>query len=136
MKRTASVMPPALRAEITADPEYLRCGLATYQHIFGSCGGRVTREHAIIFAGSKVQKKWAIPPCCAAHHGVDEYQDAGTEASKEVRVWMAVNRATDEELLEVSKAVDYIRMRSVLNAKYGVYVLPPIPQLQAGNKKI
>ena len=41
--------------------------------------------------------------------------------NKEINVWIALNRATDEELKKYSKAIDYIRMREVLNKKYGVY---------------
>lgn len=124
MKRTpANVMPPSLRKEINEDPEYTRCGL-TLPH---RCEGRITREHAIRFAGRKVQRKWAIPPLCAAGHGVDEYQDAGTEVPKDMREWMAYNRATDEELMEFPKG-NYIRERERLNKKYGPYVPPPIPE--------
>lgn len=116
-------MSPELRAEINADPEYLRCGL-TLPH---RCAGRITREHAIIYASKKVQAKWAIPPLCAAAHGVDEFQDAGTEVPKDMREWMAYNRATDEELAAFSKATpSYFFERDRLNKKYGVYVMPPV----------
>lgn len=128
MKHTHTVMSPSLRKDVAQDPEYTRCAILGMILLFGPCGGRVTREHAIIFAGRKVQEKWAIPPFCAAHHGVDLYQDAPTQARKDVRVWVALNRATDEELHAISKATNYIRERSRLNDKYGVYVPPPIPK--------
>lgn len=122
-------MSPALRKETGEDPEYLRCGLqGLLAPLIGPCGGRVTREHAIIFAGKKVQEKWAIIPCCAAHHGVDQYQDSPTMTHKEIRVWVALNRASEEELFRISKAVNYLREKDRLNAKYGVYVPPPIPK--------
>jgi hypothetical protein len=125
MKRGGSFMPVTVREDIGSDLEYSRCGI---QGLLGhTCAGRVTREHAIIHAGKKVQEKWAIVPLCASGHGVDFFQDAGTEVAKEVRVWMAVNRATDEELRKVSKVVSYFRERDRLNAKYGVYVAPAIP---------
>jgi len=129
MSRKGSVMSKGLRKDVGEDPEYSRCGLqGLLSGIIGPCGGRVTREHAMYFKGSKVQKKWAIPPICACHHGVDQYQDGPGEAPKIIRQWVALNRATDEELREVSKAVDYIRERDRLNAIYGKYVPPPIPQ--------
>lgn len=121
-------MSPSLRKDVEKDPEYTRCAIQGMILQFGPCGGRVTREHAIIFAGRKVQEKWAIPPFCAAHHGVDLYQDAPTQVLKDVRVWAAVNRATDEELRAVSKVVNYLRERDRLNSKYGIYVLPPVPK--------
>lgn len=119
-------MSPKVRKDVGNDTEYTRCGIPDG---FGPHGGRVTREHALIHAGKKIQEKWAIIPCCAAHHGVDAYQDASTETAKDVRVWVALNRASDEDLVRFSKAVNYIRMRSYLNDKYGSYVPPPIPKV-------
>lgn len=128
MKRGGSVMGESLRTEVGQDPEYTRCALKNILlSTIGPCGGRVTREHAIIFAGKKVQEKWAIIPCCAAHHGVDQYQDAPTQARKEIRVWVALNRATDEEIQSVSKVENYSRRKAFLNQKYGRYISPPIP---------
>lgn len=127
LKRGGSAMSAELRKALGIDPEYSRCAFTGIDHPAGECEGRVTREHALIYAGKKIQKRWAIIPCCAKHHGVDQFQDHGTLV-KEMNVWVALNRATDEELLEVSKAVDYIRERSFLNAKYGPYVLPKIPK--------
>lgn len=130
MKRGGSVMSSALRADIEKDLEYKRCALTgLLKNIISPCEGRVTREHALIHAGKKIQEKWAIPPICSSHHGVDGFQDAPTEVHKEIRVWVALNRATDDELVRHSKAVNYIRMRSYLNDKYGPYVPPPIPKV-------
>lgn len=125
MKRGGSVMSKSLREEVGIDPEYSRCALQGLQ--FGACGGRVTREHSLIHAERKIQERWAIIPCCAAHHGVDFFQDAPTEAPKDVRVWVALNRATDDELRPFSRVINYIRERARLNEKFGVYVPPPIP---------
>lgn len=124
MKRTYTVMPKKLREDIGNDPEYTRCALlGLLLPLIGPCEGRITREHAIYFAGKKFQTRWAIPPICAKHHGVDLFQDGGT-ASKEIRVWVALNRATTEELSRISRVVNYLRERDRLNAKYGPY-LPP-----------
>lgn len=135
MKRGQSVISKSVREEISNDPEYERCGLQNLLgELIGPCAGRVTREHALIYAGSKIQDKWAIIPCCAKHHGVDQFQDGPGEAPKEVRVWVALNRATDEELMKYSKAINYKRERDRLNTKYGIYVSPPIkkPLIQKG----
>lgn len=122
MKRGGSFMSKELREELAQDPEYSRCSLQGH----GECGGRITREHALIHAGKKIQERWAIIPLCAKHHNVDEYQDDKTMV-KEMNVWVALNRATDEELFRYSKAVNYIFVRERLNKKYGVYNPPPIP---------
>ena len=87
------------------------------RHADGGCAGRLTYEHTLIFGGRQIDEAWAIIILCSRHHGVNEYQDCG-DLQKEKNVWLALNQATDEELRAVSKAVDYIRLRKVLNEKY------------------
>jgi hypothetical protein len=129
MKQGGSVIPRAIRDDMGTDMEYTRCGLqGLLGELVGPCAGRVTREHAMYYGGSKVQERWAIIPCCAKHHGVDQFQDCPGQAPKEVREWVSLNRATDNELVAVSKAVNYLRRRDTLNEKYGVYVPPKIPR--------
>jgi hypothetical protein len=84
----------------------------------GHCSGRLTWEHTLIFAGRQLDEPWAIIKLCAYHHAVDEYQDGG-DLQKEKNVWLALNRATDEQLKAISKAKDYIRERERLNKIYG-----------------
>lgn len=124
-------VPPRLRKQLAADPEYARCALAG--HPDHECGGRVTWEHAIIVAGKQVQERWAIVPVCAAGQEVDDYQDAHT-MDKDMNKWVALNRATDDELEAISRAIPYIRERARLNSSYGPYrghcALPsPIPNI-------
>jgi hypothetical protein len=103
---------------MNVDPYYQICCLKGYHsHV---CGGRLTREHALIYAGRQIQEYYAIIPVCAAGQEVDTFQDAGT-MNKELNVWIALNRATDDELRGISKVIDYIRERNRLNEKYGVY---------------
>lgn len=116
-------VPQTLRKQLAADPSYLRCCLLGYHE----CGGRITWEHAITFKGRQLQERWAILPLCARGHGVDLYQDAGT-LDKEQNLWVALNRASDEELLSISRVVNYVRERMRLNEKYGEYVAPILPQ--------
>lgn len=111
-----------LRKEINDDPEYSRCSLLGY----GECGGRITREHALIYAGKKIQERFAIISLCASHHNVDEYQDAKTMV-KDRNIWVALNRASNAELIRFSKTINYLRERDRLNDKFGAYVSPPIP---------
>lgn len=107
-------MPPKLRQELSVDTEYKKCA----RHADGNCDGRITFEHAMIFAGKQIQKRWAIIPLCEYHHAVNKHQD-GPGLDKKKNQWIALNRATDEELKEISKATDYIAVRSRLNKIYG-----------------
>lgn len=107
-------IPESLKNEILADPYYKKCARADE----GNCKGRITWEHAFIFAGRQLNEKWAILPICAFHHDVDQFQDGGN-LNKEKHLWIALNRATDEEIQAVSRAVDYTRQRAYLNTKYG-----------------
>lgn len=84
----------------------------------GNCAGRISWEHAIIHAGRQLDAPWAILKICAYHHAIDEYQDTG-DLNKEKHRWLALNRATDEELEEISKAIDYKAERDRLNEIYG-----------------
>lgn len=84
----------------------------------GNCAGRLTKEHAIIYAGKQLQEEWAILDICEYHHGVNKFMDTG-HLDKQKHVWIALNRATDDELRRISKAVDYIALRSRLNLIYG-----------------
>lgn len=70
--------------------------------------------------GKQIDEVWAIIKLCEYHHAVNTYQD-GKGLDKEKNVWIALNRATDEELKKYSKAIDYIRERARLNTIYGIY---------------
>lgn len=117
-------IPAKLKKELLADPEYTRCSLLGYH----TCGGRITLEHALIFAGRQVQERFAIIPVCAAGQEVDQFQDAGTMDKNRNR-WVALNRATEFELRSISKAINYVRELARLNTIYGPYIAPLIPKL-------
>lgn len=105
-------IPPKLKKEMGADPYYKVCA-----HKDENCDGRVTWEHTIIYASKQLNEKWAIIPICAYHHAVDRHQD-GPGLDKQRNVWVALNRATDDELIAVSKVVNYMRERDRLNTIY------------------
>ena len=106
-------IPPELKEEMANDPYYKKCARSDERN----CRGRVTWEHAIIYAGRQLNEKWAILPICEFHHAVNSYQDNGN-LNKEKHIWIALNRAGNANLLRISKAVDYISLRERLNAKY------------------
>lgn len=111
-------IPTAVRKIMNEDPFYKHC--AFYGHDGHICGGRVTMDHTVVFGGKQLQIAWAIVPICAHGHGVDEYQD-DSSINKEMRLWVSLNRATEAELLQISKVENYTRTRNRLNDKYGVY---------------
>lgn len=83
----------------------------------GDCDGRITWEHALIFAGRQIDEAWAIIKICEYHHAVDRHQD-GSGLDKQKNIWIALNRATDEELEKYSKVVNYKKERERLNKIY------------------
>lgn len=127
MKTARTTIPPKLLDELNNDPEYKICSL--YGYAGNDCEGRVTKEHAIIVAGSSYQARWAIIPLCAKHHDVDKYQDSHS-MNKEMNQWVALCRATDKDILDVfhegqisplGKSKDLFQKKKYLIAKYGVW---------------
>lgn len=113
------VIPQRVRKEMQTDLEYKFCMLRSYKgHV---CGGRITIEHALMFAGTQVDFKNALISVCARGQEVDHYQDAHT-MDKNLNRWVALNRMTDVEIDSISKAFDWRRERDRLNAIYGSYV--------------
>jgi len=101
------------------NPFYQTCALyGQHDHI---CGGKITWEHTLTFGGKKIQEPWAIIPLCEKGHAVNSYQDAGT-MNKEMNVWVALNRANEEQLGAISKAESYHQKKIYLNSIYGEYV--------------
>ncbi len=106
-------IPAKLKKEMAADPYYKTCARQNED-----CDGRITWEHAVIFGGNQIQAKWAIIPICEFHHAVNKHQDGG-DLNKEINMHIALNRASDSELLSISKAINYLELRIRLNKKYG-----------------
>lgn len=100
------------------DPRYKRCALCgLHGHV---CAGRITWEHAMIYAGKQIQEKWAIVPLCERAHAVNSFQDAGT-MKKELNVWLALNQATESDFERFPRAFpSYFEQKIRLNRKYGV----------------
>lgn len=111
-------IPPKMRQAMAEDPYYKQCArVGIGDHV---CSGRITWEHALIYAGKQVNEIWAIIPLCEKAHAVGLFQDSG-DFDKEINVWIALNRATEMELQSISKVIDYIAYRNRLNKLYGVY---------------
>lgn len=80
-------IPPALRKRIASDPSYAQC--ARWND--GGCRGRITIEHALIYAGRQVNELWALIPLCWRHH-----LGAGLDKRENQRI--ALEKATDDDL--------------------------------------
>jgi hypothetical protein len=80
-------IPKKLRDDMASDPYYETCARASE----GGCRGRITWEHALIYAGRQINEKWAIIPLCVYHH-------LGEGLNKRTNERIAVARATEEDL--------------------------------------
>ncbi len=117
-------IPEKLRNELSEDADYKVC--MKYGQLGHECQGKITFEHALIYASSQLQTRYAILAICEYGHGVNGFQDGG-DMKKEVHEWIALNRATPEERKSISKAINQEQRLKYLNGKYGVYIrkLPP-----------
>jgi hypothetical protein len=88
------------------------------------CQGRITREHALYYAGKRLDEVFAIIFLCSYAHSVDEFQDIGI-LDKEINEWIAINRMTEEDMNRYSK-FDWRHRKRYLNDVYGVPHLPTI----------
>ncbi len=112
-----SVIPLKMRGEMEQDPYYHTCARQTllHDHVCGAnpmTGQKIEWEHALYYRGSKIQRKFAIVPLCWHVH-------SGPALRKQINEWIALNQATDDELKEFNKAIDYIALRRRLNEVYG-----------------
>lgn len=57
----------------------------------GDCSGRITKEHAFLYAGKQIQEEWAIIDLCWYHH-LDEGLD------KKLNECIALRKATINDL--------------------------------------
>lgn len=103
-------IPPALREEMSNDPFYKKCCLSYH----GNCNGRIEWHHSLIYGGKQVQAKFAILPVCHYHHDrMSKYN--------ENCVHIALQRATDDEIRSITKAINYFKERDKLLNIYGRY---------------
>lgn len=110
-------IPEKMKKDMLADPAYHSCMRNDYflDHI---CQGRLTLEHAFIYAGKQINEKWAIIAICAWSHDVDTYQGAGN-LDKEKNQYIGLMRATSEDLANYPKE-NWEQKIKYLVSKYGV----------------
>lgn len=114
-------IPEALKEEICAQLLHGFClrRLALKDHI---CEGRITWEHALIYAGRQINEVWAIVELCAKAHSVDRFQDTGIMV-KTISEWIAINRMSPEDE-EKYPRFNWAQRRAYLNSLYGPLRLP------------
>lgn len=88
-------IPQAHRKVIDTDPYFSRCAREAIFHDH-DCRGRLTIEHALIYAGKQVAEIFAYVSLCAYAHGVDEFQDSKI-FDKRINEYLALIRATQED---------------------------------------
>lgn len=108
-----------MRRQMAEMPFYSVCArqVALSDHECSGVNGepffRLTWEHAMIHGSKKVQEIWAIIPLCPLVH-------LGNELNKEINQWIALSRATDEEI-EKYPRTDWVQRRGYLVQKYGIF---------------
>lgn len=80
------MIPTALRDDMSKDSFYSFCAREGEE-----CKGRITWEHAWIYAGKQINEKWAIIPLCEYHH-------LGAGLEKEFNRYIALSRANIEDI--------------------------------------
>lgn len=95
-------IPKPLLALMLADPYYKRCARRS-----GQCEGRITLEHAFIYAGKQVNEVWAIIPLCVRHH-------LGELLDKRENERIALDRASTEDLAKYPRR-DWAQLRRSLS---------------------
>lgn len=110
-------IPLSLRTALTGDPDY-RAGYCIFHNRTHPYNPPVRLEwhHNLIFAGRQVQARFCILQICKPIH-----EKANRPDVRERLDWIMLNRASDAELYDYSKAINLIHRRNMLNAKFGKY---------------
>lgn len=78
-------IPPKLREELSNDPYMKLCIRSSDE-----CSGRITYEHALLYANKQIQEKFCIIPLCWHHH-------LGEGLNKAWNIDFAMKRAVQED---------------------------------------
>lgn len=106
-------MPKKLRDRLADDPFYQQCCVTGLR---GTWDDPLEWHHNLIVASNQVQERFAILPILKSVH-----DQARNHEMRECLDWIMLNRATDDELLAISKAIDYFHRRAFLNRIFGEY---------------
>lgn len=101
-------IPESLREEMANDIFYTKCCIADE-----TCAGRIEWHHNLIFGGRQVNEKFCILPVCHSHHDREKVKEIGERLD-----YIMLNRESDENIVKFCKAIDYLSVKKILNAKY------------------
>jgi hypothetical protein len=109
-------IPKKMREEMDSNQYYHSCARARALSDHVCQADPLTRrliewEHALYHAGRRLNEPWAIVPLCWLVH-------RGGKLDKRINEWLALNRATVEELEKYPQAA-FMRKRELLNRRYG-----------------
>ena len=104
-------IPKKLREEISKDPFMTVCIYQSQGAPNHNCKGRITWEHAYIYAGRKINAKWALVPCCENHN-------SGPAMDKDYNRYRAIIRADIDELSEKYPNKDWRQEKIYLTNKF------------------
>lgn len=90
----------SVKREVLARPDICQRRQVFHDH---DCQGRMTLEHALIYAGRQVDAPFAIIKLCAWAHDVDQFQDGGN-LDKEKNEYIALSQATKEDFAFYAKS--------------------------------
>ena len=85
------------------------------------CGKTPQWHHHIIFGGKALNEAWNIVPLCPFHHA-----QVNVRELYQLIEWVVLNRATDDELDDYSRIMNYKQKRVWLNRKYGTFAAKDI----------
>jgi len=114
-------IPDELKEAIASSPLHGRCirRLVFRDH---ECEGRITWEHAILYAGRQVNEVWAILELCEKAHSTGAYQDTGI-LDKRKNEYLAISRMTAADEASYPRC-DWRQRRSYLKSLYGPIRIP------------
>lgn len=81
------------RRAITTDSFFKKCC-----RLNSECDGRITIEHAIEYAGKRIDDAWSLIPLCEFHHGL---KGDGLNKRKNIRI--AMSRASKQDKLKYNR---------------------------------
>lgn len=106
-------IPIQMREQIAEDP-FMRVCIYTRRdapkHI---CRGRITWEHAWMYAGKQINEPWAIVPCCEAGN-------SGEWMDKDYNRYRALERANLDDLCQRMPKKDWRQIFNFLKSKYAI----------------